>query len=69
MTLNNTSHVVVLGGTSGIGLAVARATAEIGAKVTIASRNPTSIERALGELPAGVTGRAEFVKVVETRVS
>jgi NAD(P)-dependent dehydrogenase (short-subunit alcohol dehydrogenase family) len=58
MTLNTTSHVVVLGGSSGIGLAVARRAARAGAKVTIASKNPDSIERALGELPAGVTGRA-----------
>jgi NAD(P)-dependent dehydrogenase (short-subunit alcohol dehydrogenase family) len=58
MTLDTHSHVVVLGGTSGIGLAIARRAAEAGATVTIASRNPVSVERALGELPAGVVGRA-----------
>jgi NAD(P)-dependent dehydrogenase (short-subunit alcohol dehydrogenase family) len=58
MTLDSSSKVVVLGGTSGIGLAVARHAAQTGASVTIASRNPLSVERALGELPAGVTGRA-----------
>lgn len=57
MTLDSSSHVVVLGGTSGIGLAVARRAAESGAAVTIASRSTASVERALGELP-GVTGRA-----------
>lgn len=58
MTLDSSSRVVLLGGTSGIGLAVARRAAEAGAAVTIASRNPASIERALAELPAGVVGRA-----------
>jgi NAD(P)-dependent dehydrogenase (short-subunit alcohol dehydrogenase family) len=42
------SHVVVVGGSSGIGLAVARAAAEAGARVTVASRRP---DRAADELP------------------
>jgi NAD(P)-dependent dehydrogenase (short-subunit alcohol dehydrogenase family) len=58
MTLDSSSRIVLLGGTSGIGLAVARRAALAGAQVTIASRNPASIERALGELPGGVIGRA-----------
>ncbi|MCS5497723.1 SDR family oxidoreductase [Cnuibacter physcomitrellae] len=58
MTVDSSSRVVILGGTSGIGLAVARRAAEAGAAVTIASRNPASIERALGALPTGVLGRA-----------
>jgi NAD(P)-dependent dehydrogenase (short-subunit alcohol dehydrogenase family) len=58
MTVNSSSRIVVLGGTSGIGLAVARRAAEAGASVTIGSRNPASIDRALAELPAGVHGRA-----------
>lgn len=58
MTVDITSRVVILGGTSGIGLATARRAAEAGASVTIASRRPESIERALGILPAGVVGRA-----------
>ncbi|MEU8185506.1 SDR family oxidoreductase [Micromonospora sp. NPDC049044] len=49
-------HVVVLGGTSGIGLATARAAAEAGAVVTVASSNPASIERSLAELPEGAHG-------------
>ena len=58
MAVNSSSRIVVLGGTSGIGLAIARRAAEAGASVTIASRNPASIDRALAELPAGVQGRA-----------
>jgi NAD(P)-dependent dehydrogenase (short-subunit alcohol dehydrogenase family) len=58
MTVTTSSRIVVLGGTSGIGLAVARRAAEAGASVTIASRNPASVDRALAELPAGVQGHA-----------
>jgi NAD(P)-dependent dehydrogenase (short-subunit alcohol dehydrogenase family) len=58
MTVNSSSRIIILGGTSGIGLATARRAAMAGAAVTIASRRPESIERALGELPAGVVGRA-----------
>lgn len=57
MTLDSSSRVLILGGTSGIGLAVARRAADAGAAVTVASRNPASVERALSALPAGVTGR------------
>lgn len=49
-------RVLVLGGTSGIGLAVAALAAERGASVTVASSRTASVERALSELPAGVTG-------------
>ncbi|MBO1415824.1 SDR family oxidoreductase [Streptomyces sp. FH025] len=48
-------HVVVLGGTSGIGLATATLAAERGARVTIASSRPANVERALSTLPAGTT--------------
>ncbi len=58
MTVTASSRIVILGGTSGIGLATARRAAEVGAVVTIASRRPESIGRALAELPAGVVGRA-----------
>jgi NAD(P)-dependent dehydrogenase (short-subunit alcohol dehydrogenase family) len=58
MTVSASSRIVLIGATSGIGLAVARRAAESGAHVTIASRRPESIERALDELPAGVVGRA-----------
>jgi NAD(P)-dependent dehydrogenase (short-subunit alcohol dehydrogenase family) len=58
MTIDFNSKIVVLGGTSGIGLAVARHAAQVGASVIIASRNPVSVERALGDLPDGVQGHA-----------
>ena len=57
MPLNSTSRVVVLGGTSGIGLATAAAATATGAAVVIGSRNPVSVESALAQLPAGVVGR------------
>jgi NAD(P)-dependent dehydrogenase (short-subunit alcohol dehydrogenase family) len=51
-------RVVVLGGTSGIGLATAKAAARCGAEVTVVSRQPASVDRALAELPPGAHGRA-----------
>lgn len=56
MPLNSTSRVVLLGGTSGIGLATAAAAAATGAAVVVGSRNPTSVDSALAKLPAGVIG-------------
>ncbi|MFI7604451.1 SDR family oxidoreductase [Micromonospora sp. NPDC049366] len=49
-------RVVVLGGTSGIGLATAGLAAREGARVVVASSNPRSVDRALSALPAGTTG-------------
>lgn len=46
-------HVVVLGGTSGIGLATAALAAERGARVTVVSSRPDSAQRALATLPTG----------------
>ena len=50
-------RVVVLGGTSGIGLATAAAAARRGAAVTVASSRSTSVDKALATLPAGTAGR------------
>jgi NAD(P)-dependent dehydrogenase (short-subunit alcohol dehydrogenase family) len=50
-------RVVILGGTSGIGVATAKAAARHGAEVTVVSRQPASVERALTELPPGARGR------------
>jgi NAD(P)-dependent dehydrogenase (short-subunit alcohol dehydrogenase family) len=49
---------MVIGGTSGIGLAVARAAAETGAQVIVASSNPGSVAAALATLPASASGQA-----------
>ncbi len=48
--------VVVIGGSSGIGLATARLAAEAGAEVTIAGRDQDRLAAALESLPAGATG-------------
>ncbi|OBK34380.1 short-chain dehydrogenase [Mycobacterium sp. 1165196.3] len=55
MSLHN-QRVLIIGGTSGIGLAVAAAAAERGATPIVASRRTPSVERALGSLPAGAVG-------------
>jgi len=51
-------RIVVLGGTSGIGLAVAQAAAKDGAQVLVASSDGARVKRALTTLPAGAEGRA-----------
>jgi NAD(P)-dependent dehydrogenase (short-subunit alcohol dehydrogenase family) len=45
--------VLIIGGSSGIGLAAAQAAAAAGAAVTIASRSPDRLRAALAELPGG----------------
>lgn len=49
-------RVVVLGGTSGIGLATAIAAADAGAAVVVASSSRGRVDKALAELPAGAEG-------------
>jgi NAD(P)-dependent dehydrogenase (short-subunit alcohol dehydrogenase family) len=49
--------VLVVGGSSGIGLAIARAAATAGATVTIAARSETRLAAALATLGHGVIGR------------
>src|SRR5579875_1351498 len=44
-------HVVIIGGSSGIGLATAHAAAAAGASVTIASSDQSRLEAALAQLP------------------
>jgi NAD(P)-dependent dehydrogenase (short-subunit alcohol dehydrogenase family) len=64
MTTSSTldgKHVVVIGGTSGIGLAIAEQARAAGATVTVASRDP---QRAAADLPAGVVG--EHVDLTST---
>ncbi len=55
MSLKNT-RVLVIGGTSGIGLGVATAVAERGATPIVASRRQSSVDGALARLPEGARG-------------
>lgn len=50
-------RVVILGGSSGIGLAVAQAAAGDGAHIVVVSSNAERLDRALSGLPAGAEGR------------
>ena len=61
MTLNG-QKIVVIGGSSGIGLAIARAAALDGAEVTIASSRQDRVNAALDELPDGCVGTALDVR-------
>jgi NAD(P)-dependent dehydrogenase (short-subunit alcohol dehydrogenase family) len=56
MTLQN-QRIVIIGGSSGIGLATAQAAACAGARLVIASSRQASIDRALAALPANCEGR------------
>jgi len=56
MTLKD-KRIVVLGGTSGIGLAIAQAAATDGAEVLVASSDGARVKRALTTLPASAEGR------------
>lgn len=51
-------RIVVIGGTSGIGLATAIAAAAEGADTTVVSRNQASVDRALKRLPGDAHGHA-----------
>lgn len=50
--------VIILGGSSGLGLATAKAAADEGASIVIVSSNQSRIDSALNELPAGSKGYA-----------
>src|SRR2546423_386224 len=52
------SRVLVLGGSSGIGLATAKAAADAGAKVTIASRSAEKATAGAAQIGKGATGVA-----------
>lgn len=56
MPLSDQSRVVVIGGTSGIGLAVARAASAAGAVVAVASRTQSAVSSALAQLPERCMG-------------
>ena len=55
-------RIVVIGGSSGMGLATARAAAEAGAVVTIASSSKERVDAALANLPASCDGAALDVR-------
>lgn len=55
MKLQN-QKVIIMGGTSGMGLATAKAAATAGAAVVITGRDQNKLDNALGELPQGVIG-------------
>ncbi|MBX7449036.1 SDR family oxidoreductase [Mycolicibacterium sp. 3033] len=55
MGLENT-NIIVIGGTSGIGLGVAHSVATRGAAPIVVSRRQASVERALAELPGAARG-------------
>lgn len=55
MSLTN-ERVLIIGGTSGIGLGVAHAVAQRGGIPIVASRRQDSVQRALADLPAGARG-------------
>src|SRR4051794_41984986 len=54
----DSQKVVVLGGTSGIGLATAQLAAAEGATVVVASSNPERVDSALANLPVDAEGYA-----------
>ena len=49
-------HIVIIGGTSGIGLAVAEAASKAGAAVVVASSRDASVAEALARLPPAAKG-------------
>ena len=48
-------HVVIIGGSSGMGLATAAGAAAEGSKVTIASSGQSRLDAALAALPGGIS--------------
>lgn len=54
MTSLANQSILIVGGSSGIGAATARAFAALGAEVTIASRNPQKLEEAAATMGTGV---------------
>jgi NAD(P)-dependent dehydrogenase (short-subunit alcohol dehydrogenase family) len=52
---NTKHHAVIIGGSSGIGLATARRLLDEGMRVTIAGRNRDRLDTALGELKGDVS--------------
>ena len=55
-------RVVIIGGTSGFGMATAKAASAERASVVVASSKRTNVDRALDELPAGAEGHVLDIK-------
>ncbi|MFJ4165820.1 SDR family oxidoreductase [Microbacterium sp. NPDC089698] len=55
-------RVVVIGGTSGIGLTTARRSAALGAEIVVASRDAEAVAAALAQLPESSTGHVLDVR-------
>ena len=49
-------RVVIIGGTSGFGMATAKAASAEGASVIVASSKKTNVDRALADFPSGAEG-------------
>jgi len=60
MSFNHTGIALVVGGSSGMGLATAKLLAQQGVEVVIVGRNQAKLERALSEL--GALGKASFIR-------
>jgi NAD(P)-dependent dehydrogenase (short-subunit alcohol dehydrogenase family) len=60
-------RVFIAGGSSGMGLALARSLLNDGARVTIAGRSPERLERARGELPAPDRLHAAVLDITQER--
>jgi NAD(P)-dependent dehydrogenase (short-subunit alcohol dehydrogenase family) len=58
MAITTNTRVVVLGGTSGIGLATAKAAACAGVWVVVGSRDPARVKSAVAELATGSEGHS-----------
>ena len=52
------NRIVIIGGTSGIGLAAARQLAQAGAEVIVSGRNEGKLQNAVKQIGHGATGRA-----------
>jgi short-subunit dehydrogenase len=62
-------HVIVTGGSSGIGLEVARIYARSGAYLSLVARDPHRLEEARKDLAAAVPGSADRIRTAEADIA
>ena len=67
MTALAGKHVLIVGGSSGIGLAAAKAAAVAGAKVTIAARHQDRLDSAAAAIGHGASGRVRSTPAMMNR--